>query len=86
MPDKEAREPRDRPDLKRVDGVDKNVTTVEKTARRRCKVLQKAWPKKGCSASDGIGGENSKHKMLIFLSETFVTMIKHVNIYSLLVT
>jgi len=48
---------------------------------RFCK---RPWPKKGCSAS--FGGENNKHKMFIFLSETFVSMLNYVNIYSLLVT
>lgn len=46
---------------------------------------QRPWPEKGCSASDGVGGENNKHKMFIFLSEIFVTMLNYVNIYSLLV-
>jgi hypothetical protein len=41
---------------------------------------------KGCSVSDGVGGDNNKHKMFIFLSETFVSMLNYVNIYSLLVT
>jgi hypothetical protein len=69
MPDQEAWEPQERPHLKWVVGVENNVTIVRKAARCRCKVLQKASALEGCSASDGVGGENNKHKILRFVDQ-----------------